>query len=108
MDKLDQSTQTHTLGSKGASDVKELLLLTTSPSLRPVCLPPSKPAFFLTLPRHAGGFPLLCDGVQIPSSLPMLQPRVCWGLHTPPTSLIRQLGVILIFNFFVYLILQIH
>lgn len=32
-DKLDQSTQTDTLGSKGALDVNELLLLTTSPSL---------------------------------------------------------------------------
>lgn len=38
MDKLDQSTQTDALGSKGALDVKERLLLTTSPSLRLVCL----------------------------------------------------------------------
>lgn len=65
MDKFDQSTQRDTLGSKGALDVKELLLLTTSPSLRLVCLSPSKPASFLTLSRQAGGFPLLCYGMQI-------------------------------------------
>lgn len=46
-DKLDQSTQTDTLGSKGAADVKELLLLTTS-SLRLVYLFASiKASFFL-------------------------------------------------------------
>lgn len=88
MDKFDQSTQTDTLGSKGALDVKELLLLATSPSLRLVCP-------FVSI--KAGGFPLLCYGMQIPSSLPMLQPRVCWG--PPPHSLIWYIGVIVIFNF---------
>lgn len=51
-DKLDQSRQTDTLGSKGALEVNELLLPTTSPSFCLVLshhsqLPPNCPCYNL-------------------------------------------------------------